>query len=344
MPQDSSRCCRHAVLAEDAVDERYGHVVTTGQLADLVPVELEVEGAELGLEVGTGVGVVIDGGQVEGAELPVDEHHGDLRGRIGLEVGDPRLDRARTDITFLARTAEEDEHLHRHVTAPARSSSASRSRPTDRLAFTSTTLSDGRAATRARASSCFSTTVPPYAGAAHGHDLDPEGTGQRAHAPVGLLPGRAELCHLPQHGDPPGGVHRGQRAQCRLHRVGIGIVGVVQHPQPGRCPPVLRPQPGALTGRHAVEGGVEADTGAHGGGHGGGGVDGLVVAPDGQNGHARSPRRVDQHRRLQVVVPVEHRRPHVTARGPEGHHRRFGPGPHVGPAVGVGQDGMAGGR
>ena len=134
------------------------------------------------------------------------------------------------------------------------SEAASRSRPTDRLAFSSTTLSGASPSTSSERLVQVGDRRAAVGCAADGHHLDAERCGEVAHPAVGVVAALPQLGHLAEHGHPTGCVDQGQAAQGRLHRGRIGVVGVVQDPQSRRCPPELGPQCAPLGRGHAGQG------------------------------------------------------------------------------------------
>ena len=110
----------HRLLSRRLVGRR--HLARRLGLVGLqvVPLQLQVERAQLGFEVGTGIGVVVDGRHPVRTQCAVDEHNSQLDRRVGLEIGHPWLDRACADIALLARATEEQKDLHRADTPPLR--------------------------------------------------------------------------------------------------------------------------------------------------------------------------------------------------------------------------------
>ena len=334
-----------AVLTEGAVDEGDGDVVATGQRGHLVPVELEVEGPQLGLEVGAGVGVVVDGRQPVGPQLPVDEDHGQLGRRVGLEVRHPRLDGAGADVALLARARRRrgGPSPDRHPVVPQSVGQPVEShRPAgldQHRAVDGQGRRPGPAPRPGRPPPCRRRPARPTATTSM--------PSEAASSPIRRwASGRPSPSSAisPSTATRRGASTWARVAQGGLHRVRVGVVRVVEDPQAGRASARLRPQlgcprpppprPGRRRTRHRrtrrrprrrrrwPPGGRPAPTGWP-----------RPTPTASRSGPSAAGRRRGRRRR-----PARPRWsvPKVTTVG-------VGPGPHVRAAVHVVQDGIAGG-
>ena len=188
------------------------------------------------------------------------------------------------------------------------SASASRSRPTARDALTSTT-SPGASSARSRSSAAATSANGPPApvlGGADRHEVvHAQLGGGRRDLRVGGGRRIAQLAHGPEHGPgapravctPRAGgaaTQRGQRLQCRAHRLRVRVVGVVDHGDAVRAVDDLHPPPRGRAGRRQ-RGGDALRRGAALQRHrrGGQGV-ADVVRPDQPQRHLRRALRGDQ--------------------------------------------------